>query len=96
MNCYLFTPYRGTRLYQYCIKHGYLDKDSKVHQLLDSVEMNMDSISYSELKGLQRTFSLYARMPESEFEKIRIAEKFDDEGNKAFEELKEIYYETYY
>ena len=95
MNCYLFTPYKGTRLYQYCIENGYLDKDSKVHQLLDSVEMHMDSISYSELKGLQRTFSLYARMPETEFEKIRIAERFDDEGNKMFEELKEIYYDKY-
>ena len=96
INCYLFTPYKGTRLYQYCIEHGYLDKDAKVHQLLDSVELKQDTISYQELKGLQRTFSLYAKMPESEFDRILIAERFDEEGNRMFYELRKVYYEKYF
>ena len=96
INCFLFTPYKGTRLYQYCIEHGYLDKNAKVHQLLDSVELKMDTISYQELKGLQRTFPLYVKMSESEFDKIRIAERFDDEGNKMFQELRKSYYEKYF
>lgn len=96
INCYMLTPYKGTRIYQYCIEKGYLDKKDKVHQLLDGARLKMDSISYEELKGLQRTFSLYARMPEEMFGKIRIAERFDAEGNKMFEELKKIYYEKYF
>jgi radical SAM superfamily enzyme YgiQ (UPF0313 family) len=96
MNVYFFTPYKGTRLYQYCIEKGYIEKDKKVHQLLDGVELKMDSISYIELKGLQRTFPLYAKLPEDMFEKIRIAERFDEEGNKMFKKLKEIYYEKFF
>lgn len=96
INCYLFVPYKGTALYKYCLDKGYLDKNAKVHNLTDSVRLNMDSISYEELKGLQRTFPLYARFPKSEWDKIRVAEKFDEKGNKTFEELKKIYQEKYF
>jgi radical SAM superfamily enzyme YgiQ (UPF0313 family) len=96
INCYLFVPYKGTILYKYCIEKGYLDKGAKVHQLTDSVKLNMDSISYQELKGLQRTFPLYVRFSKSEWDKIRIAEKFDEEGNRVFEEYKKIYRKKYF
>lgn len=96
INCYFFVPYKGTTLYKYCIKNGYLEKGAKVHQLTDSVRLNMDSITYEELKGLQRTFPLYVKFPKSEWPKIEIAEKFDEEGNKMFEEFKKIYQEKYF
>ena len=51
MNVYFFTPYRGTRLYEYCIEKGYLAKGDKVHQLLDGAPLHMSTISYQELKG---------------------------------------------
>lgn len=94
-NCYLFTPYKGTRLYEYCIRKGYLSKDAKVHQAIDSVPMKMPTISYQALKGLQRTFNLYTRLPESMFDEIRIAESFDEKGNIMFEKLKKLFYEKY-
>jgi len=96
LNCYLFTPYKGTALYQYCLENGYLDKDAKVHQLLDSAELKKGPLTYQELKGLQRTFPLYAKMPKEAWDKIRIAEKFDEEGNRMFEELKKVYHERYF
>ena len=96
MNCYIFTPYKGIELYNYCLEKGYLDKNAKVHQLLDGAELKMPSITYQELKGLQRTFPLYAKMPESEFDKIKIAEKFDEEGNRMFQQLRKVYYERYF
>ncbi len=96
MNVYLFTPYKGTALYGYCIEKGYLDEKDKVHQLLDAVPLKMDSISYEELKGLQRTFPLYATMPKNMFDKIRKAESFTDEGNIIFNELKEEFYSKYF
>lgn len=96
INCYLFTPYKGTALYKYCIENGYLAKDAKVHQALDSTELKMSSITYQELKGLQRTFPLYVKMPKEEWDKIKIAEKFDDEGNRVFQQLRKVYYERYF
>lgn len=96
INCFIFTPYKGTYLHQYCLEKGYLDKDDKVHQLVDGAELKMNSITYQELKGLQRTFPLYAKMPESEFDKIRIAEKFDEEGNQMLQQLRKVYYERYF
>tara|TARA_B100000315_G_C14265874_1_gene446390 strand:- start:219 stop:644 length:426 start_codon:yes stop_codon:yes gene_type:complete len=96
MNVYFFTPYKGTRLHQYCIDKGYLSKNDRVHQLLDGVPLKMDSISYQELKGLQRTFPLYAKMPEDMFDQIRVAERFDKEGNEMYEKFKNIFYEKYF
>jgi len=95
-NCYMLTPYKGTTIYKYCIEHGLLDENTKVHQALDGAKMKWDTITYDELKGLQRTFNLYVKMPEQEWGKIRIAEKFDENGNKVFEELRKIYYERYF
>jgi len=96
INCYLFVPYKGTTLYQYCIQEGYLDKNAKVHNLTDSVKLNMASISYEELKGLQRTFPLYVKFPKTEWDKIKRAEKFDEEGDGIFEELSKVYREKYF
>lgn len=96
INCFLFVPYKGTALYKYCIEKGYLSKGAKVRNLTDSVRLNMASISYEELKGLQRTFSLYVRFPKSEWSRIKLAEKFDEEGNKVFEEYKKIYQVKYF
>lgn len=96
INCYLFVPYRGTVLHKYCLDKGYLDKDDKVHNLTDSVRLKMSSITYEELKGLQRTFPLYVRFSESEWPKIKIAEKFDEEGDRLFAEYKKIYQEKYF
>jgi len=96
INCYFFTPYKGTALYKYCIENGYLDKNTKVHQVLDGARMKWDAITYEELKGLQRTFPLYVKMPKEEWDKVKIAEKFDEQGNKVFEKLRKIYYERYF
>ena len=96
INCYFFTPYRGIALYKYCIENGYLDKGTKVYQVLDGTRLAMGTISYEELKGLQRTFPLYSKMPKNEWGKIRVAEKFDQEGNRAYKELREVYCERYF
>ena len=96
MNCYIFAPYKGTYLHKYCLEKGYIDGNSKVHQLLDGAELKISSISYEELKGLQRTFSLYAKFPEKEWDMIKLAERFDEEGDRMFQKLREMYYERYF
>lgn len=98
VNVLLFTPYKGTYLYDYCIKKGYLDKGALIgdHPMIEGVDLKMDSISLQELKGLQRTFNLYVRFSKSEWPEIRKAEKFNEEGNKVFEKYKKIYQEKYF
>ena len=96
MNCYFFTPYRGTWLYKYCVENGYLDTNSKTQQLLDGSDIKYDKITKEELYGLQRTFSLYAKLEEEWFTKIRIAEKFDEQGNKMYEELVKVFRKRFF
>jgi len=96
INCYIFAPYKGTDLYKYCIERGYFKEGDVVHHVLDGGRLRMNTVSYEELKGLQRTFLLYVRFPKSEWPEIKIAEKFDEEGNRIFEKYKKIYQEKYF
>jgi len=96
MNCYFFTPYHGTWLYNYCVENKLLDPEAKTMQLLDGGEINYRYITRDELKGLQRCFSLYAKLEKEWFPKIRIAEKFDDEGNKMFNDLAKLFRKRFY
>ena len=100
INAYLFNPYKGTELYDVCEKKGYLPQPGE-EKVVDSFLsedfpyfksiLNMPTITREELTGLQRTFVLYAKLPRSEFPRIRIAEKFDEKGNEMFRVLSEEY-----
>jgi len=96
MNCYSFVPYKGTALYAYCLEKEYIDKDVEINQLLGGAELKKRSLSYKELQGLQRTFPLYVKFPEKEWDNIRVAERFDDEGNQMFEGLRDKYWAKYF
>ena len=98
INAFLFNPYKGTELYDVCEKKGYLppEGDEKTIDSFLSEEfpyfkaiLRMPTISREELMGLQRTFVLYAKLPRSEFPRIRIAEKFDEAGDEMFRVLRE-------
>ena len=45
--------------------------------------------------GLVKTFTLYARMPRSYWDEIKIAEQLNEEGDKKYKELMKIYQEEY-
>lgn len=96
INCYMFTPYRGTSLRKFCVDNGYLDPEASTLQLLDGAEYKYDTITKKELYGLQRTFSLYARFPESEFDQIKSAEGCTEEGNAIFKKLSDLYYARFF
>ncbi|MFH1772669.1 MAG: radical SAM protein [Candidatus Omnitrophota bacterium] len=96
INCFMFTPYKGTELYDYCIQEGHLDKSAKTKQSLDGCLMKNTVLSKEELKGLQRVFPLYCRFPESRFDEIRAAEKFSKEGNDIFKSLSREYQDKYF
>lgn len=95
-NAYAFTPFRGTFLYDYCLKKGYIEPEAIAGCLTKGTIVKMPQLPPEEIIGLMKTFSLYAKLPKEYWNKIRVAEKSDEEGSKAFAELSEIYKEKYF
>ncbi|MFH1593993.1 MAG: radical SAM protein [Candidatus Omnitrophota bacterium] len=91
----IFTPYRGTKLRQLSIDKGYLDPKAIAGDYRLDTDIRMPHLPPHEIKGLQRTFSMYVKFPEEMWPAIERCEKFDAEGDKQFERLKEIYLKEY-
>jgi len=91
-NAYAFYPFMGTPLYDLCLREGFLnDVDTTKGCLTKGSRLNMPGLSNEEIRGLMRTFVLYVKLPLEMWPEIKIAEKFDEEGNAKFRELREIY-----
>jgi radical SAM superfamily enzyme YgiQ (UPF0313 family) len=93
ISTHIFTPYHGTELRELSEQKGYIEKDLIAEDFFIGSVMNMPQLPNEEIIGLMRTIPLYIKFPKSDWDKIELAEKFDEEGNKVFEELKEIYWE---
>lgn len=96
MNCYTFTPYHGTPLREMAVRMGYLPPEAVTCSLTAGSILTMPQYPRDEITGITRTFSLYARLPESLWPKIRRAEITDEEGNALFNDLKEQYISKYF
>jgi len=92
---YIFQPFQGTALRKYCVEKGYIPGDYVAGDNHVDFGLKMPHISGDEVVGLQRTFALYARLPKEYYDKIRIAERFDERGNDMFGELAGLYYKKY-
>lgn len=95
INAYFFTPYHGTELRNYCVQKGYIKEDTQTHTVTKGTVLNLPSMSPEEIRGLVRTFNLYVRFPKERYPDIKIAEKFDDEGNKMFDKLRAEYWQKF-
>ncbi len=95
MNVYMMNPYKGTWMYDYCVKEGLLDPEAKSNQLLGGKDIKYKYMTKEEFLGLQRTFPLYVKGDHPD-EKIRIAERFDKKGQVMFEGLALDYKRRYY
>ncbi len=96
VNAYYFTPYRGTAMRADAERVGYILDNVQTNSLVTAPVLNIPTVSREELLGLVRTFSLYVKFPKEEWDRIRIAERFDDEGNAMFAELSKLYYERFF
>jgi len=101
INGFIFQPYLGTSLREYCIKKGYLSEKKREIGSSEGTPigispLKMPQISQEELEGLLRTFVLYVKMPRSYFSEIKKAEQLNEEGDKALSELREIFFEKYF
>lgn len=95
MNAFIFNPYRGTILHKVCSDKGYINENTQTATLAKYSVLNMPHLKREEIQGLLRTFCLYVKMPENRWADIKIAEKFDEEGNRAFQKLRKEYYDNY-
>ena len=96
INAFLFTPYRGTSMYESAVARGYLKPGAETNSLVTGSVLDMPTISKDELMGLVRTFSLYVKFPREEWPEIEQAEHFTAEGNAKFDELSRRYYERFF
>ncbi|MFC1623866.1 radical SAM protein, partial [Candidatus Omnitrophota bacterium] len=87
---YIFQPYHGSRLRDLCAEKGYIREDYLAGDAHLSTDLNMPSITKQEISGLQRTFMLYVKLPMQFYDDIKIAERFDREGNAKFKELAKL------
>ncbi|MFC1621029.1 B12-binding domain-containing radical SAM protein [Candidatus Omnitrophota bacterium] len=92
---HIFNPYKGTKLYDLCLEKNYLRNNNLSGDYRMDVIIDNPNISSDELKGLQRTFVLYVKFPETRYEEIERAERFDKEGNELFQKLSTEFKKTY-
>jgi len=96
VNAYIFTPYRGTAMYNDAVSDGFVDPSKETNSIITGSILDMPTISKDEILGLVRTFSLYVKFPKEEWPEIKIAENFTQEGDEKFAELSERYYERFF
>ena len=92
-SCAIFQPYHGTHLYKHCVEKGIYPPEKICQTVSAPSPLVQDHITTQEIAGLQKTFQLYIKLPESEFDLIRKAEKSDEEGKRAYKDLSKIFHE---
>jgi len=93
LNVNVYAPFHGTKLRDYCVEKGYLDKDF-VHdgRMPWKPVLDMPQITKREIEGLVRTFALYAVLQKKYWPMIRKCESFTKESDKIFAYLEELYW----
>jgi radical SAM superfamily enzyme YgiQ (UPF0313 family) len=79
INLFLLMPYKGCELYELCKIRGLLKDNISISSSTLSGETILDFPEEFKqtLRGLIRTFNLYVKLPETYYNKIRIAESCD-------------------
>ena len=86
-----FSPYKGATLREMCEELGYVKDDEIAMDYRLGPSMDMPQLSAAALRGLHRTFPLYVKFPESEWDDISLAERDTPEGIAAFEAYSQRY-----
>jgi len=94
-NAYSFSPFHGTVLRKMSEELGYCDKDLIARSVMKPTLLNMPQFSPEAIEGLRRCFTLYVRMPEQYWDDIRQAESLSPEGDRIWNELREVCVSNY-
>jgi len=93
---FVFTPYKGTELYDHCVKGGFILPGTAVGDPHGESVLENSPLDKDEIGGLLRTFPLYIHFGTEVFPAIRKAERFTEEGDEIFKELAERYMEEHF
>jgi hypothetical protein len=90
----LYLPYHGTKLRDYCVEKGYIDKDYVQDGHLPALKLvlNMPQITRNEIDGLVRTFALYVTLPKKYWPMIKKCEDFTEESDEIFGYLEKLFW----
>ena len=84
-----------TSYHRFFLEKKYLDRDARGHIYVRDSLLNMPSISKEEIRGLMKTFVLYARLPRSYWKDIKIAESENKKGIEKYNELMALFRKEY-
>ena len=96
ISTHIFNPYHGTKLRDVCIQKGYIGKNLIADDFFQDYVLDQPEFTREQVLGLFRTIPLYIKFSESEYPRIKEAERLDDEGNKLFQEFQKIYRGKYF
>ena len=95
-NIYSFAPFHGTPLRKVAEKMGLIKHDTITKCLTNKPQLELPTFPHEVIEGVKRCFPLYVKFPKSRWKEIEKAEKFDDEGNKIYNELKQEHIEKFF
>ncbi|MBF0244660.1 MAG: B12-binding domain-containing radical SAM protein [Planctomycetes bacterium] len=86
-----FYPFPGSHLRQVCLDMGYIEDELHDVDYSTNSFLNMPQYPLAQMRGIKRTFVLYAKMPKKYLPNIERAETDD----ASFARLAEIYRDTF-
>ncbi len=92
VGCFIFSPLHGTELRRIAEQKGYLDPTTFC-DIADAEASILDQpqLSRAEVIGIAKTFGLYQVVPESDWDRVRLAERDTPEGDAMYDALVKEY-----
>ena len=95
-NIYSFAPFHGTPLRTMAEKMGLISYDTITKCLTNKPQIVLPQFPPEEIEGIKRCFPLYVKFPKNRWKEIEKAEKFDEEGNRIYDNLRAEHIEKYF
>lgn len=95
-NIYSFVPFHGTPLRRLCEDLGLIAPETITKCLTADPILRLPGYSFEEIKGLEKCFVLYVKLPKSRWKEIARAEPDTPEGNRIFAALRDEYMDKHF
>ena len=96
LSCSTFAPYKGTTLRAMSEQLGFVDPEFIAPANVDWSTLKMPQFTKEEIYGLQRTFVMYCKFPESSWPELKKAEELTPEGDKMWNKMRDEFLDTYF
>jgi len=96
ISVFIFYPYTGTRLHDFCLKNGLLEEKNDSSTLLGNSVVKNPFLSKERLNNLLRTFCLYVRFDKDRWKDIGKIENGLSGSEEIFRGLSDEYQKRYF